>query len=373
MVKGILLLPVLLFSCGLGNKDFLSKQGEINSRMVNFYSNTCHEVYEHHSTPYLFSINYFRLSAMDLMDHKKVTISYEGADYSQALNFTFRVYDEDDRCIDEVSYFKSRNEGINRTFTVYFENVERWSGLCKFVFNWHYIYNDRSGTFALFYLRFSGGTLEPPYYEMVNPYYAEVYPDQGYSEIFGDYVRIKNLKELYEIPVYGKFDLNDLGIIYYLESLNPSNLRGQILLYSDIETRLKNQNVDPELANQAIFYYRSSPLINLSFDKSLGRDDSAYIVNNKNNYYNPSTYEMNNGWKSGYKATKAFYLPRALYPYLKEVKFTISFPAAFQNSIAFGFTINVRFLKANYNTTYEVVGEIDNEIIDDDLEEVIIP
>ena len=51
---------------------------------------------------------------------------------------------------------------------------------------------------------------------MINPYYAEIYPDQGYSEIFGDYVRIKNLKDLYEIPVYGKFDLNDLGIIYYL-------------------------------------------------------------------------------------------------------------------------------------------------------------
>lgn len=207
---------------------------------------------------------------------------------------------------------------------------------------------------------------------MINPYYAEIYPDQGYSEIFGDYVRIKNLKDLYEIPVYGKFDLNDLGIIYYLESLNSFNLRGQILLYSDIENRLKNQNVGVDLASQAFFYY-NYPLINLSFDKSLGRDDSAYVVNYKNYYYNPSTYEMSSSWKSGYEKTTAFYLPRSLYPYLKEVKFTVSFPAAFENSIAFSFPINVLFLKANYNTSYEVVGEIDNEIVDDELEEVIIP
>ncbi len=143
MFKGLLLLPVLLFASGLGNKDFLSKQGEINTRMVNFYTNTCHRVYEHNSTPYRFSIKYFRISSMDLSDYKKVTISYEGADFSQALNFTFNVYNEDDRLIDQVSYLKSRNEGIDRTFSVYFNNVDSWVGLCKFVFTWHYIYNGK--------------------------------------------------------------------------------------------------------------------------------------------------------------------------------------------------------------------------------------
>lgn len=372
MFKGFLLLPIVLFSCGLGNKDFLNKQGEIKTRMANFYTNTCHEVYEHNSKPYLFSIKNFRLTSMDLAAHGEVTISYEGADFSQALSFVFKVYNEDDEVIDEVSYLKSRNEGIDRTFTVNFKNKENWIGLCKFVFTWRYLYNGKNGTFANFYLRFQSGRLDPPYYDMVNPYIAEIYPNEGYSEIFGDYIRIKNLKEIYEIPTYGKFDLNDLGIIYYLEAMSKDQLRGQMILYSDIQRRLESQNVEAEKASLAYFYY-DYPILNLSFDKSLGRDDSAYIVNNKNYYYNPSTYEMNKGWKSGFEKTKQFYLPRVLYPYLKEVTFRVSFPAALKNSIVFGFSFTVRFLKANYNTTFEVVGEIENEIVDEDLEEVVIP
>ena len=145
MFKGFLLLPIVLFSCGLGNKDFLNKQGEIKTRMANFYTNTCHEVYEHNSTPYLFSIKNFRLTSMDLAAHGEVTISYEGADFSQALSFVFKVYNEDDEVIDEVSYLKSRNEGIDRTFTVNFKNKENWIGLCKFVFTWRYLYNGKNG------------------------------------------------------------------------------------------------------------------------------------------------------------------------------------------------------------------------------------
>lgn len=372
MFTKLLFLPITLFVCGLYNHIFLEKNGEVETRMISQSKNKAHKIYDHGGKLKLFTIEDFELSTEQIRKNKQVRITYKGAPWSDTLRLKYKVYNSNGKLVSDTSFFKDRYETMNDTITTNFENVEMWNGLMRFEFTWFFDFSSKSGTFGEFELFFGSGKFESPNFDLRMPYRAEIYPSDGYSEVFGDYIRINNLKEIYEIPYYGKFSFNDIGLEIYMETTSPSSLRGQVaFLDNNVPEKLVGDEITPEDREMADFYY------NKMFNFSLvgtDRDDTKKIVNNKTFYYDPNTYafSMNRNDKCT-ASTKDFYFPLKLYPYLKEVHFDICLVQWTKGGFNLTIPINIRFLQPFYITDFEVVGEIENEIIDEDLEEVIIP
>ncbi len=372
LFKG-LILSLSLFGAGIGNFGIINHKDipKMSTRAITGDNNKCHEIRKTTKTRDYINIKSFTVTTRSYESNGGIfTITFSESDFSQALDFYFYAYNENgDRLARYVkTYDRYETYGETFKFKLWHEDFYK-PGNIRFVFKWDYrYYSGGSGTFADFSLNFGGGELKAPNYEIKLPYEASVYPNEGYSEISGDYVKIKNLDEVIKIEKFGKFLFNDLGLEFYMEPMGDTMyVRGFPMLEFKLSDKIKGLSLEGEVYDSMENYNHN--LFDLDL---LDTDDgnTKEIKNVINYYYQDSHYYFSKRRKDGYQQTQDYYFPKVLYEPLKEIDVTLSFNGFTKNSSGIYCRFKLLFLNPAVETSFKIVGEIENEIVDDELKEI---
>lgn len=279
-------------------------------------------------------------------------------------NYYFSAIDEDGNVLELLqekhTTYSSR---FKKTFT--FQNVENFKGLVTFKFRAKYALAGEDLTIFKYQLYFSyGEILSIDNLSKECPYEVNCKFNDGYSEVFGEYYEFRNVKKLYEINTYLRFNINDLNIRvyanyyrkYYVKRTRMRFLMPSLKEYKDDETY--NSIMKPFMFLEA---YKEDV------------NDTSFTVRNKNELYVDKTNLVSySRYKEGLEATTDFYFPSDYYKLRETYTFYLYLYDAGKYVTTLLCPINIKFVGRKLNTEFKIIGKIEEGVNDNELGEVKI-
>ncbi len=196
------------------------------------------------------------------------------------------------------------------------------------------------------------------------PIEIDVNQASGKTYMHGDYFEIRRVPSVIEVDEYGTFYFNDLNIEIYREYYGSNDYYkfGNYYLSHDYNFFLYyNDGIfEPDKSKYLI------PLTKNNDNKetlTLSNENKFYINEEDNSVYSYKKY-------NNLTETKDIYFPLFNYNDFKESYFYIGLSALGRAEFYFSYKFKVKFVKNNYIQKYDIVGEIDQKVEDDNLEDI---
>ena len=189
-------------------------------------------------------------------------------------------------------------------------------------------------------------------------------PNLGYSEAWGDYIELENIKEIYEIPTFLRFTLNDLKIRLKYEFAQNQKPRGQAFILFPIPEGFYEMSEEIQSLYDVI-----GDEINKGLAWKDDNGESITFCNNNDFYVEQGTNHHSSKYQEGFEPTKDFCIPREFYPELKECYFGIKLRDFGWSGVNALINFKVRFTEYVPKPMYNVVGEIGEGEIDGNIDD----
>ena len=362
MIKSLFMIPISVFLLGIGNKAISTKASNPypDEVEVSKYKNKAYQKYK--TTAFKeFEIDPFSYSVASLKKGTPLRVKFWRVDHYD-YGFYFSTYDENNKLIETIS---NRHNTDAYNFTKDFKFTSKTynhEGEVTFKFKISGLLE--TWTVATFALMPKGATLTWDNPIAISRSEVTCYPNSGYSEVFGDVIQIKNLKEVYEIPTYLRFTFNDLKLRVYTEMVNYSNLEGKANM---IVPKPSNFASLPQEQKDLYKVYDNSSYTGISWAENNGVGFT--LQNNREYYVDKSNNHIVSSYTEGYEPTTDYYLPKEFYEDLKESTWYVELTNFGKYDLTYRIEINVEFTGKVNNTIFDVVGEMGESEIDDEIED----
>ncbi len=351
-MKSLLFIPISIFLMGnIANNNNLSVKALTNNDVSKRFN---------HAKPKNFSLDSFTVTNRSIISKEPITLNFISVDYAPDWTFSMISKDENGDKLDSWSYYRKAKGAVNFYKNVYFPNTAQYNGYVTFTLSYSCPKLGYGGTIAQFGLNINDA-VEMVDYKAEYYYSVKAYPNSGYSISSGERFELKNFPQLIEIPLYLKFSLEEYKPILKCTLINDAFLNGEIIMHFYLED--KEEEKDPTY----LFY--NNRWNYLSFN-ALNKEE-VEIFNNTTFYIdaNNAPYEKNG---EGRIESKDFHFAFDKYEKYKEIDAKISFYDWGRTAANFYMPFKIRFLNPYVNHDFKVVGEIDDEVEDGELEEINI-
>lgn len=361
MLKSLFFIPISIYLLGVGRNDINILANQYKDEVkVDKYSNKAHKIYKTDKLS-AFTIEPFYYSVKDLKNNIPLTVSFKKVprkDYS----FVFTTYDENDEVIERL-YEKHNTNAINfNKYYTFSEKTKNYVGEVTFIFTISY-YSDL-WTVAKFQFMPCGDVLTWDNPSTICRYEVNCRPNEGVSEVFGDYYEVKNLKEVFEIPTFLRFNLNDLKIRVYTQMISYGYLRGQTIMNIPQPKNLSSLDEEKQKLWEP---YKLLSSRKLSWEDNTGVGFN--IINTREYYVEYGSNHVSLKYIEGYEPTTDFCIPREFYDEYKESTRTINLGDFGAAGVSLSIVLNIKFTEYISNNVFDVVGEIGKGEIDDVIDE----
>ena len=195
------------------------------------------------------------------------------------------------------------------------------------------------------------------------PYMAIVYPDDKYCETYGESYTLSNYESVYEVEKYEHFAFNDINLTLIREYYNDDIYKhGQ--LYMTVFKSEKDYEAY-KLGNkyESLFRYNE-----IEADRSDKFNQRVYN-NILRNYDLESHKYVPRSGSNTFESYDIYFEKDKFFDY-QEPLILIEFINFGYTNACFDVALKVKFLKFEPESTYEIIGEIDEEIEDEEMENI---
>lgn len=276
--------------------------------------------------------------------------------------FKISTYDSSGNYLENSNYMTHGEKSYYDFEFKFGDKTKIASGLVTYVFEISDVYN--TYVVGKFELLSSTAILDYEHPSFAARTQITCEPNLGYSEAYGDYIEIVNFKEIYEIPTFLRFTLNDLKIKLRYELAKETGHWGQTFILFPVPSGFY------EMSEEIQSLYN---VINEEIKKGIYWKDNngeTFTFYNDNDFYvQYGTNHHSLKYQEGYEPTNDFCIPREFYSELKECYFGIKLVDFGWSGLNAKINFKVRFTEYVSNPMYDVVGEIGEGEIDDDIED----
>lgn len=318
--------------------------------------------YIHCEKPKSFKIKSFTFSLNSISKNDGfINISFSRIPTSFFMQISYDFSDED-----FGTHQTTFPEKSNFTDKIYFDR-SRFSGEIRgYFYCISPIYEGGTTVFMDFYLSSEKIILEEEKSAIL--YHTVSYDfDKALVTCYGESINFENLEHYYEFNNDLKFCLNELNIKI------RGNLNGNEKYFRNFSSSLeivKTYNTSTKFDLNSIDF---GPFVNKYQNLNISYDDNtqAYLVEHDNFYVDLKTYKTYfNKEKESYLQTHDYYFPIKSYEFFKDFELDLHIYNYGYSYTEIVFPIRIKFIDISFVYEYEIIGEIDTDIRDEDLEEI---
>lgn len=354
----------LLGNVAIGNNTELFSN-KVNSSSYGIRSET-YSVY--HNSYHTFSD--FDVTPSDILGNG-IHIKVKGLHHSDYYKFIFEVYNSDGRDFDDVGdFYRNPSGGTKKWFPLdfYFSEADEYWGIVTFRMKLWRLQGGAPGhEETYFYFKLYFGDARAKRSSVFVPYEARIRNSEGYCISYGEYFEIRNMKSLFNIPTYMKWNFNDSCSMYLYGETYSSSLSGYVYL-----TMYPDGGYYSASNKEYATHLFKGKNIGLSYSVSNGNRVYPYVgryyyIDNKRNM----SYSESNVYN---KKTQDFYFPKHYYDVFDSIEFTIYFSSFGRSDIVLYDTFKIKFLEDSKYEEYsfEVIGEYPDPILDEELVDIYL-
>lgn len=309
-----------------------------------------------------FKIRDFYVEADSIMSGEPVTIYVELMPGNTTIYYDMVFYDQYGTFVNFERYTRSDGGSRKGYYKIYMNHHELYTGYMHIKFEiTGYLLGIYGYVFGEFDMYFSGKPLDEDLNkkEFYCPYKALISQQNAKTTTYGEYFKFTNLKSTIEVDKYGTFYFNDLRLNLYREYYNKDiYFKGKIQLQHQYDFFFEGKASTAK--KQYLVLTRSSDnKTNCTFKSS-----QVMYVNPTNNFVSIKKSESNS------LETNDFYFPLNEFDKYKETNYYLFLYEWGYSQLTCTIPFKVKFLKDDTKYGYEIIGEIDEKIEDNEMEEI---